>query len=680
MADINIPGVSNKYGTTETIQKLMEVERKPLTRAQEQLETYKNEQSAWRDVNKRMSALRENVRSLYSFDNPFSSKLAESSDENSVTASADRDAAIESFSIKVKQIATADRFLSEEIDKSEDVPAGKYTYKVNDKTVSFSWKGGKASDFVTALNRRGNNVVKASLISVSGKSQAMLIEGIKTGSENKLIFEDDALDFAVSSGMLEKAKEQAEIIGNSKGDLSKTKDLVFSAVTVEDGKIMVPPLNGFEIPIKQNQEANYRFTVTLNPIPKETPESISPAVNPAGLDFPSASRIQYKGIIIYNENPEFKIPTEIQDQLAEAEKAAQPEPAEKTDNLVVFVKTADEEIPLEAFSDGTDILDFTIKTEQYKDIKSIIIRNLNTEKEVFVTPIQVEKASKMAQYQPVNPITEADDAVVQYEGITMTRSDNKIDDIVPNVTLNLHEPSEKKVNISIKADTETAKDTLISMVGYYNQLMAEINILSQNKPEIITELDYLSADEVEQAEKKLGMFMADSTLSQSKTSIQRIISNSYPLEDSPYTMLSQIGIATNASSGSGSYNASRMRGYLEIDEKKLDAALENNIDAVKNLFGFDTDGDKIIDTGIAYLLDKNLQAYVQTGGVLALKTSTLDTRIKNTQNQVEKLETQLAEKENEYKRKYGMMEATLNSLNSQSDSITNFNNQNNKNK
>jgi len=37
MADISIPGVSNKYGTNETIQKLMEVERVPLTREQDKL-------------------------------------------------------------------------------------------------------------------------------------------------------------------------------------------------------------------------------------------------------------------------------------------------------------------------------------------------------------------------------------------------------------------------------------------------------------------------------------------------------------------------------------------------------------------------------------------------------------------------------------------------------------------
>ena len=41
MPGINIPGVSNKYNTNETVEKLMQIERIPLTREQKTLETYK---------------------------------------------------------------------------------------------------------------------------------------------------------------------------------------------------------------------------------------------------------------------------------------------------------------------------------------------------------------------------------------------------------------------------------------------------------------------------------------------------------------------------------------------------------------------------------------------------------------------------------------------------------------
>ena len=111
---------------------------------------------------------------------------------------------------------------------------------------------------------------------------------------------------------------------------------------------------------------------------------------------------------------------------------------------------------------------------------------------------------------------------------------------------------------------------------------------------------------------------------------------------------------------------------MEIDEKKLDAALQNNMQDIKNLFGYDSDGDLVIDSGIAFAIDKNLQSFTQVGGIIASKTSTLNTRISSSQKNIETLESKLKRKEQDLKTKYGQMEASLNSLEKQSDSITNF--------
>ena len=115
----------------------MKVERIPLTREQDTLENYKTQQSAWRDVNQKMSSLRDSVKSLYSYDNPFNNKLASSSEEYAITASAGRDAAYETFKVDVVTPATSDRLLSKEIKKGEEVPEGTYTFKTGYKTVSF---------------------------------------------------------------------------------------------------------------------------------------------------------------------------------------------------------------------------------------------------------------------------------------------------------------------------------------------------------------------------------------------------------------------------------------------------------------------------------------------------------------------------------------------------------------
>ena len=174
--------------------------------------------------------------------------------------------------------------------------------------------------------------------------------------------------------------------------------------------------------------------------------------------------------------------------------------------------------------------------------------------------------------------------------------------------------------------------------------------------------------------------MNDFSLSSIKSNMANIISAGYKYSDlAEVTMLSQLGIATNAAGFSGTYSQSKLRGYLEIDEKKLDSALENHLEDIKAMFGYDSDGDLIIDSGIAYNLDKQINAYTQTGGILSLKTSTLDTKIKSSEKKIATLETQMKEKEADLKNKYSQMEGSLNSLESQQNQITNFTNQQNRN-
>ena len=171
------------------------------------------------------------------------------------------------------------------------------------------------------------------------------------------------------------------------------------------------------------------------------------------------------------------------------------------------------------------------------------------------------------------------------------------------------------------------------------------------------------------------MFQSDFSLTNGKSTMQTIMSTAYIVEgNEDISMLSQIGISTSADSYTG-FSAAKLRGYLEINEKVLDNALENSLIEIKNIFGYDSDGDLIIDSGIAYQLDKKLQSFVQSGGILSTKISTLDTRISSSESKIDRLETQIDAKEQELRQKYNQMESTLNSLESQSESITNsFNN------
>lgn len=692
MADgLNIPGVSDKYKTNDLVKSLMEVERIPLKREEANLETYNKQQSAWRDINQKMSSLRESVKSLYSFENPFSNKLASSSDEFAVSVDAGREADFGSFKIDVLQPAQADRFLSDEIGSDYNVPQGKYTFKVGKKTIEYNWKGGKLTDFVDSVNKRGNNTIKASLIGVSPDKKSLLLESLKTGEENALVLENKAFDLALKIGMISETKPETTnfTINQESMKITKTKDVIEqeglepiskSRVSTTSRQITIGARGGFEtdlpesITSKKNQKIEFTFT-------EEKIKDITEGTGSVKEVFqvPSAGGIEYEGITVYNNLSETTLPP------GEEKKLEGLKSIETSNENIFFIKDIDgNETALthQYFSsDGkTKSTKVSFKLDDFPNAKTLVVRNSNTGKEITMTmPVATDTRTSLG-YKPNHAASQACDAKIRYEGITLSRPSNDIDDVVPHITLHVHEKTEKTATVKIEPDTESAKDAIITFVGKYNQTIAEINILTTNKPEVISELDYLSKDEQEEAKEKLGMFQSENSLRTGKTNLMQIVSGNYKFLDSAQiTMLSQIGVSTNASGGTrGGYNPSQMRGYLEVDEKKLDQSLASNLNDIKNIFGYDSDGDLIIDDGIGLKLDKQLSAWVQSGGIINTKNQAIDSKIKATNTKITKLQTQLDRKEAELKMKYANMQGTLGGLESQQNSIQNFANQSNR--
>lgn len=685
MAGINIPGVTNQYNTNETVEKLMQIERIPLTREQKTLDSYKAQQDAWRSVNRKMTELRDSVKTLYSFDNPFNNKITSSTEEYAITADATRKATYESFKVDVIQPATADRFLTSELDSDTKVPAGTYTYKINDKSITMRWKGGSLQDFSNALNRRGGELLKTRVIGASKGKKTLSIESQKTGSENRLTFEDDAKTFAESSGMIIRVKPKTIEFGTNRNDYrniqpetpeqERLPQISAANLKISGENIVVPPRGGYALSIPETVLGTPGTHIQFA-IKKQDATDITVALNKQESKpvFPDSGTATFKDVTIRNAPIDASLPPE-------PEKKIKPlDPISTSDVLFVKMKDGSEKhISTPGLLSGEETK-IDISLNDYKNIDSLVIKNRNTGISLSVTSVSALNPSENRGFVPQHAISSADDAIIKYEGITIRRPTNTIDDVVPEVTLNVFDKTEKTATIAVKPDVESAKEALITFVGKYNQSLAEINILSQNKPEIIEELDYLSSDEKKEKQEKLGMFSTDSSLTSLKSAMQTAASANYKFdEDAKITMLSQIGIATNATNYSG-YTPSKLRGYLEIDEKKLDSELEKHLDDVRNMFGYDSDGDLIIDSGIGYKLDKQLTAYVQSGGVFAMKTSSLDARIKSSEQKIARLETQMDDKEAELRTKYGQMEGALNSLESQQNTIKNFSNSGNNNR
>jgi len=644
MSDLSIPGVNSTY--EKLVEALMKKERIPRDREAEKLEHLKLEDDSWRQVNKFSLEVRNAARDLYSFNNPFVEKIAESSNERSFTATASRGAKDQNVKLNIVQVAEADKFLSTEINKDLQIPKGKYTFKIGEKSVSVNWKGGKYKGFIDLVNSKAKEILNISEIKITPDTKSLLFSSNITGAKNRLEFADDALPFAIEMGLIKK------------NDTSAIKTSVSSIET--------KPETSQKIDFSEAVRAKGQYVMELTVSIKEPSKEVVQKKEEMGEKiYEQIGSIAYRGIVVQNEPSN----DGLEKTKMETNKVSGP----KVDmNILALESTRGVLIPLPPLSENAEKQTITIPLAEYGDVKALAINNNNSDKAVFIENIKIFDPKAAGDYIPVNPVSTAQDAIINFEGIQIKREKNDIDDLIPGVTLHAHESSEKQEKLTIKPDVEAVKNAIIELVAKYNRVFAQINILTQNKPEIIEELTYLSEAEIEDAQKKLGLMYADSTLITLKSNLRQTINTAYkPANDSKIFMLAQLGISTKSDS-SGGIDMSRLRGYLEIDEKKLDEVLKNNMEEVKLFFGFDSDGDILIDSGLAHAMYEYINPYTQRGGIFGIKTDSLKLKMDSSQKRIENYDKKLAEKELALKKKYGIMDGTLKSLQKQSQTMKNF--------
>jgi flagellar hook-associated protein 2 len=680
MSDVYIPGVKSRFNSEKIVEDLMKIERIPRDRTQNNLDNLRVQKTYWQEVGRRITSLRDSSRLLYSFQNPFNEKLGRSADDSVITATATRDALEQSLSFTVKQTAQADRFLSQPLDEKTRIEAGNYSFSVGNDEISINYRGGTLRNFAETINNRGRNKIAASLITVKPGTISLLIESKATGSQNRLNFSQDASDLAVKIGMMEVNNDTQKDIVLSEGLIRKTGQNSAN-ISINDGVVNVAPLSTVSVPINITVGSDSPLVLRLQTQTKVGTEGVNVVQPPPGPDVPSSS-VTYGGITIDNLPSNAPLP----------EFTPPPAPKRVDDMAVLNL----------VFSDGTTaklpaITDSNLFTaRQYnladvargKTITSLNIENTNTHREVSIGKVEVLDPTSSGGLKPLNAVSNARDAIIAMEGIEVTRPTNIIDDLIPGVTLNVRGVSDRQVELKITPNVEAVKEAIINFVGNYNRLMAEINVLTARSMNsgsgynttvddaILNELTYLTADERAEMRNRLGAFNGDITLNNLKSHLMRTVTAPYPTSmERELTLLAQIGVSSNASRSSG-YNPSQLRGYLEIDEKTLDAALETKMPAIKQLFANNTSGDLIADTGVAFNVDTLVKPFVETGGIISLKSNTIDSRISQDERRIANLDRQLAAKEQDLKMQYAKMESAYSRMESMSNSLDNFSQQN----
>ena len=261
------------------------------------------------------------------------------------------------------------------------------------------------------------------------------------------------------------------------------------------------------------------------------------------------------------------------------------------------------------------------------------------------------------------------------DGVEVTRPENTLTDLLPGVSLTLQSAGDKTVTLDVHKDLESIKNSLIRFFGNYNDLLTRVDILARKDEAVIRDAQFLNDQEREQASKELGLLAGNTTLMQLKSRLQRIMMDPYPTDGGQaLSLLAQMGITTSGGSfQGGGVNKSLLRGYLQLDETKLEQAINRNPEWVRQLFGNDRNKDLVVDSGVAFVTDAYLKSYVDTGGIVAGRVGALADNISRKNREIDSYNKHLVDYEEELRRKFGIMEGALDTLQQSSQTIENLN-------
>lgn len=229
----------------------------------------------------------------------------------------------------------------------------------------------------------------------------------------------------------------------------------------------------------------------------------------------------------------------------------------------------------------------------------------------------------------MSEVQAAQDAQVFIDGFEHNSADNKISGVLDGVTIDLlaAQPGELE-SLEVSLDKSAAREAIDNFVSKYNGFIQTVNTLTAYDPE------------TDEAGPLQGDSGARRIVSQLRSELNTTVDT-----EADFSTLSGLGIVT------------RQDGTLEVDNGKLDEALDSNFDAVGKLFGG--------ESGVADRMKDMASEYVKFGGLIDSRTSSLRDRLDNLQQQQVRLEDRMGRVEERYTAEFTAMDELVSELQNQ---------------
>ena len=232
----------------------------------------------------------------------------------------------------------------------------------------------------------------------------------------------------------------------------------------------------------------------------------------------------------------------------------------------------------------------------------------------------------------------AGDAQFTIDGLAQTSSSNSVEGVIPDVTFSLVGKTEtdKPLTLTIGQDNAGVTANIKKFVEAYNKLIATTSQLTS-----VTQVGEGKAP-------VLGGLVGDATVRNLLSGVRNELVN--PSGQEGMQVLADLGISTQKD------------GTLKIDDDKLSKALENNFDAVGSFFTG--------DNGLMSRVDKRIDGFIQTGGVLEQRMKGLESTLSGIDKQRETLARRVEQLQTRLFAQFNAMDALVGRLNDTSARLT----------
>lgn len=653
-----VPGLSNKYNSQATIEKIMNKKREKVDKMNEEKKKIDETRQSMGEISQKVLSLDKSAKRLYGTASSFENKIGESSSAQ-ITTKIDKTADRGEYSVNVIEKASSHKIASIPLNRNFKIDAGNYQISSGGKTADIRFAGGNLEKFHKELLDQAKDVVKSSIISDTSKTRVLVLESKSVGEDSKITFPNK-----ISSALFRKMGFFAETISvdksfslNSEENASESE----KAFVIGNNQSCFLDLANEELPSEASLFIDLElFLSEKKNLPEDTvSEQEQGNAEERKETFSEIGKSSVMGVELPGDKFILNLPEQQTNISDENSAIAQVNNNYKEQPLfLVELETSNGKIPIDdlSLSEINKMYSINLHEKLPADSKllGISFSNMDYQKDLNIGKIRIytenQSSNETDEIIFANELEKPHDAVLELDGLHVTRKSNVIDDLLKGVSLTILGKTDGEASLNVDYDYSKMVGDITEFLSEYNQLIDMIN----TRTSFVGTNDTLSEEE---KESKKGSLKSESELKNLALKLRTIIMNSYPTKyGAEFSMLSQIGISTNETGGSN-----KLKGLLEFDEDKfIDKfieVMEKYPDGVKELFAKDTNQDFIPDTGIAVEINNLLKGYMEKStGFFDMRNDKLKQMKENKQKEIDKYEEKLVEEEKKLREQFLKME------------------------